>query len=194
MERVRRAWERIDRWLAANADPAPGFLRPPAAPDAVASAEAAMGVAFPAELRASLAVHDGEEEGSPSLFDEWVLLPAAAMAQSWRTLLRLHEAGELPPEPLDGMPAGPARPTWHSLRWVPLADDGGGNRLMLDLDPGEGGAAGQLIVFYADAPDRPLVAPSLAAWLERHADDLEAGRFRVERLRNGDFDRLRRVG
>lgn len=58
---VDRSWDRIEAWLARHASVTHGLLRPPALPEAVAAAELRLGVAFPADLKASLLRHDGVE-------------------------------------------------------------------------------------------------------------------------------------
>lgn len=60
-------------------------LRPGASDEAIARAEAAMDVSFPADFRAWLTVHDGQERGTDI---EWapscnILAPLDAMIKQW---------------------------------------------------------------------------------------------------------------
>ena len=62
---------------------------------------------------------------------------------------------------------------------MPVAGNGCGDLICLDLDPPAGGAVGQVIEFLHADEDRTVLAPSLGAWLEGFAAGLEAGEYRV---------------
>jgi len=49
--------------------------------------------------------------------------------------------------------------------WWPLAEDGGGNHLMVDLDPPPGGTVGQVLVAGPDEDERRVLAPGVGAYL-----------------------------
>jgi cell wall assembly regulator SMI1 len=74
------------------------------------------------------------------------------------------------------VPAGAIQCTYAHPRWLPLATDGGGNNIALDLAPGPAGRWGQIILFGRDFDTKYVVAPSWAAFLEQFADDLENGK------------------
>lgn len=59
---VDEAWDGIEDWLRANAPGSHSGLPPPAAPGKIQAAQDTTGCAFPAELAASLARHDGSGE------------------------------------------------------------------------------------------------------------------------------------
>src|SRR6266542_6837542 len=59
MSVVDEAWRRIEAWLATHTPATLATLRPPAALDQVAAAEAELGLSFPADLTASLRRYDG---------------------------------------------------------------------------------------------------------------------------------------
>ena len=58
---------------------------------------------------------------------------------------------------------------WFDPGWVPLTTDGLGDHHCLDLSPGPGGRAGQIIMVWHDSPARPIVAGSLVEWLDELA-------------------------
>jgi cell wall assembly regulator SMI1 len=186
---VRRSWQRIDAWLAAHAPTLAGRLHPPATPAAIARAETRLGVGLPEELRASLEVHDGQQPGGEVL-GEWALLTCAEIAYLGvdnRTLL----AGARPPEQAALVEGSGVRPAWWHPGWIPLVANGGGDLLVVDVDPAEGGQVGQIVLFLHDMERRDVVAPSLAAWLDGFADALDADRFEVidgEALRPRDLE------
>ncbi|MFF5336820.1 SMI1/KNR4 family protein [Streptomyces sp. NPDC013181] len=61
---VQEAWDRIDAWLREHAPRTFATLRPPAEPEEIAAAERELGLAFPAELVASLRRHNGAVGGA----------------------------------------------------------------------------------------------------------------------------------
>ena len=71
------------------------------------------------------------------------------------------------------------RADWNP-RWVPIADNGGGDFFCLDLAPSKGGSVGQVIVFFNDMNDRPRIAKPHAAWLEELATGFESGRYLLD--------------
>lgn len=48
-------------------------------------------------------------------------------------------------ERVDGEPSTQMKNIWWSKKWIPIAADGGGNLLCIDLDPGSNGILGQII-------------------------------------------------
>ena len=74
--------------------------------------------------------------------------------------------------------------------WIPLAHDGGGNHVGIDLDPPKGGARGQVINFGRNERIKFVLAPTWDAFLAQLAGDLEVGqRYRASR-RSLRFTRL----
>ncbi|MCF2534062.1 SMI1/KNR4 family protein [Yinghuangia soli] len=57
---VAESWARIDAWLATHAPRSYAELNPPASQSAIAEAENRTGLRFPDDLRASLAIHNGD--------------------------------------------------------------------------------------------------------------------------------------
>ncbi len=66
---------------------------------------------------------------------------------------------------------------WWNHNWVPIMYDSNGNYILLDLDPGEPGTVGQLVLFSEFDQARSLVADSWMAFLNRYVDQLEIGTF-----------------
>ena len=81
---------------------------------------------------------------------------------------------------------------WWIAEWIPVTYDGSGNHHIIDCAPGKGGAHGQIVDFWHDAPERTVVGKNLLQWLaevawgeadedeeaEEDEDDGEAGGFR----------------
>jgi hypothetical protein len=69
---------------------------------------------------------------------------------------------------------------------VPFLSDGAGN--YLSLDTSQPGAP--VREYWAGSPEQPVVAPSLAAWLEDFVNAVERGEYEQDPER-GSFLRLR---
>ena len=52
-------------------------------------------------------------------------------------------------------------------------------QICVDLDPGEGGVVGQVLEYDHEVGPIAILAPSVQLWLERLADEMEAGRIFV---------------
>lgn len=177
---VRQGCRRIEQWHAQHGR---ARFNPPADGRALGRLAAYFGCPVPAALRTLLGLHDGAAEGDyalPMRATEpvcWRLLPAAEIeAEAGRLAAVAHT---LPAAPLVRATC-PVEATWWSARWVPIAEDGSGDRVCFDTAPPTGGNEGQLVLYAHDTPERRVLQPSLAAWLREAADDLEAGRYRHE--------------
>ena len=59
----------------------------------------------------------------------------------------------------------PVHRVYTRAPWWPLAEDGGGNHLIVDLDPPPGGTVGQVLVAGPDEDERRVLAPGVGAYL-----------------------------
>jgi cell wall assembly regulator SMI1 len=182
-------WKRIETWLAANAPDLRKSLRPPAKDAALGKLRAKLGMALPADLVESLQIHDGQKSDAdiglfPSgtwelgALPSFRLLSAAEIGREWKMMKELHDMGEFAGRKAAAQRG--VRADWWNLAWIPIADDGGGDYMCLDLAPAKGGAAGQLILFFHDMDERRLLARSLAAWLTRLARGIETGKYEID--------------
>jgi cell wall assembly regulator SMI1 len=174
---VRRLWERLERWFDANLPGKSLSLRDGASEDAIAAAEARLGVRFPDDYRASLRVHDGQWD-EPDVF--W--LPFAQRLGSLESLVGCWEndrpAYDDDPQRFEWLdPAGRARQVHFHPRQIPIAGspDWDYDRLLLDFVPGPNGTPGQVIA----RCDIEIVClcSSFSALLEQTVRGLEAGRI-----------------
>ncbi|MEU7318900.1 SMI1/KNR4 family protein, partial [Streptomyces sp. NPDC007083] len=96
VERLPAAWGRVEAWLRAHAPASAALLRPAASAADIATAEAAMGVEFPATLAAWYRIHDGVGEGHGAGFlpSDTVMLPLEEMADEYRTHVQDWEREE----------------------------------------------------------------------------------------------------
>jgi cell wall assembly regulator SMI1 len=170
---VRESWQRIAKWAVENIPEGKFRVAEGASEAQVADLEAILGFSLPEDVRESYRLHNGTDE-TPFPFKD----------QEHLTLDQIGQGFEMQREfvldPHNEVPQsveGPIKPVWWSLHRVKLTDDGGGNGLMIDLDPAEGGTVGQVIEHSRDEGPRCVHATSWGALLKRIADDTEAGRY-----------------
>lgn len=145
-------WRRIEATLdarAARSDAARerrDSLRPPTDPASLARAEAMLGRSFPPELRAAFEVHDGQDPHALEVFSRWGLHSLADALGVWQSHEAMAREGLLD------------EAAWRR-EWLPVAKDGGGNHVVVDL------RTGAVLEYRRVGPARPL-SPSLRAWMD----------------------------
>ncbi len=171
MESVKASWQRIDNWLTKNAPSLMSKMGKPATTEAIARAEATLGVELPEAVRASYAIHDGS--GEVSLFPSGDYLSLDEMLVQYKVWKELVEEGSWDDEV--SAPEGPIQKVHYHLKWIPLTHNGGGDHTLIDLAPAKGGKVGQLIDFSHEMGPEGIAATGLAEYLSYLADGLEAG-------------------
>lgn len=178
---IDEVWDRLEKALKAAAPDVKKSLKKGATEAKITKLEQALGATLPAELRASLLRHDGQTDGVDGLFPEdhiedmageFVLLSAAEMASAWRMWQELIAGGEFAGSKTT--PGKGVRTSWWHPGWAPVATDGGGDYLCVDLAPAKGGTVGQVVHLKHDSGDRPRVAKSLADLLATLCKHYEA--------------------
>ncbi|QJY49100.1 SMI1/KNR4 family protein [Pseudonocardia broussonetiae] len=181
MDDLTAAWTAWTMALAAAGFDVGPHLNAPADAGAVAAAQESSGVRFPAELVALYALADGQGPSpeAPQAFPHHRFLPVAQARTAWGgwdDLLR-HEGPSgtaAHAEYVTVRPGDPVRRAYWLAGWWPLAEDGGGNVLVVDTDPAPGGTVGQVVVAGPDEDERRVLAPGVAAYLRAlAAADLE---------------------
>lgn len=177
---VDAAWDRIAAWLAGHAPATSDCLNPPAADAAIADAEHTLGRPFPADLVRWWQRVDGARVliGRANLFPPFYLpCGPAYMLGEWRTWQDVYldpalggpnAAGAL--EALAETPAGSPVMVFVPA-FVPIAIDGAGGNLVVDLRPGP--RYGCVLGFSADSGSSGPHWDSVAAMLDDVATALE---------------------
>lgn len=160
---VGAVWRRIERWLARRAPLTHKQLRPPASARDIAKAEAAMGLRFPDDLRASLLRHDGGGSWGfgPAPFYE--LMSARAAHADWKMLCGLV---------LDGA-AGELDTSWWDGHLIPFADAHDGGNLFIDTRTGR---TGEYFNETGLRLEGDVVWPSYLALLKATVNAMESGK------------------
>ncbi|MEV7807936.1 SMI1/KNR4 family protein [Microbispora sp. NPDC088329] len=155
---VNAVWRRVERWLARKAPVTFKRLRPAARPLDIARSEAAMGLRFPDDLRASLLRHDGA--GSlgfgPAPFYE--LMSARHIRSEWKMLCDI---------------GGGSDDYWWHGRLIPFAYAIDGGNLFVDTRTGK---TGEFFNEEGLTVEGDVVWPSYLALLKATTRSLETGR------------------
>ena len=177
MSDISALWERIETWYEAQG--ASHLLNPGASAQAIAEAEAALGLTFPAELKESLLRHDGS---TWSGWAEGELLSLTRIAEERGVWMEVLESGTFDASNeyddffFDGAD-GAFLPSWWNVGWIPLDADGGSNGHFIDTTPGPNGREGQIgFMDHERGPQGPRFA-SLEEYLQSVADELESGAY-----------------
>ena len=171
-------WARLERFFAEQNWPV--SLRPGAGEAEIARVEQALGLRFPADLRASLQIHDGEEwrQGIRWLPGEMILLPVADILKSWREQQTYYArwgeeyADEIQDE-------GRIRNLIFHPQRIPIAEQKDECGLWLDFTPGPEGVAGQVIMDITEC-DFIVLSLHFRAFLARYTELLETGVYFYE--------------
>ena len=144
---------RLDQWINKHRERFQQALRPGASAAECDELAAALGQPLPEELRSLLSWHNGQNADVPGSFEQsWSLLSSQEIAQAKK---------ELDAQPHEG---------WNK-DWVPFLENESGDYRCLDLDkPGC-----PVLECWRGRADHPVIAPSLAAWLEAFVSALERG-------------------
>ena len=120
----------------------------------------AFGFSLPQPVRESYLCVDGQEPESSAgcaagLFFGLTLLPLEEVLEEWRFWREVDDdpttgANAALRGLMESIPAGWVRREYSCRGWIPLVADKAGNYLGIDMNPGEGGAVGQVIVFGRD--------------------------------------------
>jgi len=177
-----RPLKRIEAWLAREHPHRLPLFRPETAPDTLRRVEARLGTTLPADIRMLYAAHDGQPEGAPSLYLNQRWLPIDVMAVAWEDLCHRHGDAAEPAEP--GNSGVPTAPVW-STGWLPLFGSARGDHYCVDIRVRP---SGPIIWFLYDQPERAIIAHSITHMLERVADGVTSGRWRLDEGYDGFSD------
>lgn len=159
-------------------------------PQDLADIEMAFGFALPSAVRESYLAVDGQEAESAAgcaegLFFGLTLLPLEDVLEEWRFWREVDEdpatgANAQLKEVMRSVPPAWIRKEYSQRGWIPLITDKTGNYLGVDLNPDEGGAVGQVIVFGRDFDTKVVLwrgdgPAGWARWLAGFVEDLESG-------------------
>jgi cell wall assembly regulator SMI1 len=171
---IKDAWTKIIGRLTDSGHAASGTFQLGESSASIAKLSAAIGVSLPQSFVDSLNVHNGQAGEDASWIsspedheaDVYSLLSVADIEREWKLQKELLDQGEFrrPSTPDKGI-----QPVWWSEKWIPIAADGGGDFVCIDLAPTDEGVTGQVISYLNDSPRRRRLSESYTAWLSHLA-------------------------
>jgi cell wall assembly regulator SMI1 len=160
IDRLKDLLARLERWLAAHRPHLLQNLRPGANEVELHTLQARLGRELPAELRALLAWHNGQNEEFAGRFEEdWLLMGTEEIAAAR--------------EELDQGAVGNGEGNGWRPEWIPFLDDDAGNYLFLDTSQ----PRPPVRAYWLELDKQPQAAASLTAWLEDFVNAVEAGQY-----------------
>jgi len=184
-----QSWARIRSWLSREYPELGDTLNYGIPPIHLSQIEMQFGFSLPTALRQSYLCVNGQEAESAAgcsgegLFFGLTILPLEAVLEEWKfwreiidndpSTLLLHDA-------MQSIPPGWIRKSYSQRGWIPLIADKAGNFVGIDLNPGESGSVGQVIVFGRDFDIKVVLwkgdgPAGWATWLASFVEELEMG-------------------
>jgi cell wall assembly regulator SMI1 len=168
----------LQSWMREHA-PGVSFC-PPADLAAIEHFADKSGLTLPDELVQILMVADGEPRKSAGSIGNWRFMPIGEIQAAWGLLRQLAAKGAF--TELEAQPSPYLQQTWWHPAWIPFISNDTGNYFCIDSNPPEPERYGQVLLFLHNQPERPLVAGSLGAWLDRINRDLAAGVYTFDKV------------
>ncbi|KAJ7702277.1 hypothetical protein B0H17DRAFT_1004194 [Mycena rosella] len=183
-------WTRLRAWLAREYPELGDTLNYGILPDDLTQLELQFGFELPRVVRESYSAADGQEAESSAgcaegLFFGLTLLPLENVLEEWRFWREVDDdpatgANAQLRQSMQSIPTGWVRKEYSQRGWIPLIADKAGNYVGVDLNPEEGGATGQVIVFGRDFDTKIVLwngdgPAGWAKWMAAFVDELENG-------------------
>jgi cell wall assembly regulator SMI1 len=187
---LEKTWTRIRNWLSTEYPELGDTLNYGILPQDLASIEMQFGFSLPQVIRESYLIVDGQEPESSAGCSEGLFfglhhLPLEEVLEEWRFWREVDDdpntgAHVQLREYMQSVPPGWIRKEYSQRGWIPLISDKTGNYVGVDLNPGEGGSVGQVIVFGRDFDTKVVFwrgdgPAGWATWLASFAEVLESG-------------------
>ena len=180
MSRIDELWQRLKDWANTNAPEMLSDLNPGASVDDIKSLEKQLGVTLPDAFKASLAVHNGENDGWPCkvFADYGAYLSCNGIVEEWQQ--RNHIVRENPD--IDRYPSdviGPMKSVSFHPAWVPFLNCNGDRVWALDMAPTEGGTPGQVIEIDWEGTYQRVIADSFERFFADYVEAIKSGDFEI---------------
>ncbi|KAJ4487557.1 ARP2/3 complex 16 kDa subunit (p16-Arc)-domain-containing protein [Lentinula aciculospora] len=185
-----QTWNRLRTWLSREYPELGDTLNYGILPQDLAQIELQFGFPLPAVVRESYLVADGQEAESAAgcaegLFFGLFLLPLEDVLEEWRFWREVDDdpntgANAQLREAMQSIPPNWIRREYSQRGWIPLVADKTGNYVGIDLNPGDSGTSGQVIVFGRDFDTKVVLfngdgPAGWARWLASFVEELESG-------------------
>lgn len=175
---IQAIWNDIETWFEKNAPNIRIRLLSGAQVDEIETLETDLSITLPEDFKASLMIHNGQHGLAKPLVGSWQLASTEAIRREWQLMQVLYEKGSF--TGTTAKAAGPVKAAWWLPQWIPIAYNGAGDLLCLDMVPAPQGNVGQVVSFWHVQEKREVVAASFTSWLQEFAADLLANKYQVQ--------------
>ncbi|MGG3798374.1 SMI1/KNR4 family protein [Metabacillus fastidiosus] len=130
--------------------------------------ETTLGVILPEEMKSFYRVYNGQvwEPGVHSFVRNLTLLPISKIIDKWKLLQEESDPDDFDINDEDSNIGNELKPVFWNSKWIPIAENGGGDYLCIDTDPSETGVIGQILYYWHDWGNRSVQAKSLFEFIE----------------------------
>ncbi len=125
--------------------------------------EKTLDVSLPEEMKSLYRMYNGQDwqHGGNPFVRNLTLSPTFEIMKNWKFIQE-----EFDPEDLELDIGEEIKPVLWNSKWIPIAENGGGDYLCIDTDPSESGVVGQVLYFWHDWGNRSVEAKNLFEFIE----------------------------
>lgn len=139
-------------------------LQPGASDEEIQLIENTLDVSLPEEMKSFYRMYNGQvwQYDGNSFLRNLTLSPTSKIIENWKFLQEEFD----PADELELDIGKEIKPVlWHS-KWIPIAENGGGDYLCIDTEPSESGVVGQVIYYWHDWGNRSVEAKNFFEFIE----------------------------
>ena len=170
-------WLALENWLAQQLPEVLADLNPGCSAQELDELEQDLNCRLPEDFKTFYQRHNGQQGNTTGLFFGLPFLSTANLLEQWSIWCELAEEDFATEITGESYPNGAIKPIYINLKWIPLAHDGSGNHIGVDLDPGHAGLVGQVINFGSDENNKFVLAPSLKDFIAWMLAQYQAGNY-----------------
>ncbi|OXS70198.1 SMI1/KNR4 family protein [Lysinibacillus sp. KCTC 33748] len=140
-------------------------LQPGATAEEFQLIETTLGITLTEEMKSFYSIFNGQDwsQGVLPFARNLTLSPISEIIDNWEFLQEEIDPDDLFPDIEYGVEV---KPTLWNKKWIPIAENGGGDYLCLDTDPTKEGVVGQVLYFWHDWGNRTIEAKGLFEFIE----------------------------
>ncbi|MCI4671348.1 MAG: SMI1/KNR4 family protein [Bacteroidia bacterium] len=185
---MKELWQRFEKWMEANASSLLEDLYEGASTWDIKETEEELELKFPEPFKEFIMLHNGAMVAN-GIIGNWDLYGLDDISEECFDMDEKVEEGDFGSNvrPEDGKVKG----QWWNQSWIPFVGSGNGHYLCLDMDPGPDGKPGQVIAYFYDSGERPVLAESFDKWFLDVIERMEKGEISIfydETLDQWHFD------
>lgn len=169
------SWPQLKLWLKDHANAIYKDLNAEADQRTIMELEENIGVLLPKSFKNYLQSNNGQfGTTGPVLMQDWELMNIKFIIKTWQMHNDIYdEENNYKREDQSQKTV----PYWRDSKWVPFANNGAGDYLCLDLNPGPKGVVGQIIIFWHTNSIRQVIARDWDQLLDQFLKDLKEEKY-----------------